>query len=118
VLTVDQALDLLLTAAQPLADLETIDTLAATGRVLAKAVVSAVDVPPMDNSQMDGYALRVRRCSRRVHHAADLATHCSRACGRAAGALERLRAFSPARRCRRALTRSYLRSAAPWLTAS
>jgi molybdopterin molybdotransferase len=26
--------------------------------VLATAVVSAIDVPPMDNSQMDGYALR------------------------------------------------------------
>jgi molybdopterin molybdotransferase len=59
VLTVDQALELLLSAAQPLADVETIDTLAATGRVLAAPVIAAVDVPPMDNSQMDGYAVRV-----------------------------------------------------------
>ncbi len=30
----------------------------ANGRVLATAVVSAIDVPPLDNSQMDGYAVR------------------------------------------------------------
>ena len=32
---------------------------AASGRVLARAVVSRVDVPPADNSAMDGYALRL-----------------------------------------------------------
>ena len=30
----------------------------ANARVLATAVVSAIDVPPLDNSQMDGYAVR------------------------------------------------------------
>ena len=30
----------------------------ANGRVLATAVVSTIDVPPLDNSQMDGYAVR------------------------------------------------------------
>ncbi len=30
----------------------------ATGRVLATEVVSSIDVPPLDNSQMDGYAVR------------------------------------------------------------
>jgi molybdopterin molybdotransferase len=59
VLTVDEALERLLHAAQPLADVETIDTLAGSGRVLATGVVSSVDVPPMDNSQMDGYAVRM-----------------------------------------------------------
>jgi molybdopterin molybdotransferase len=58
VLTVDEALDRLLGAAQPLTDVETVDTLAASGRVLATGVVSSVNVPPMDNSQMDGYAVR------------------------------------------------------------
>jgi len=33
-------------------------TLEATGRVLARAQVSGMDVPPMDNSAMDGYAVR------------------------------------------------------------
>jgi molybdopterin molybdotransferase len=57
-LSVEQALQRLLGDAQPLADIESVDTLEAAGRVLATAVVSAIDVPPMDNSQMDGYALR------------------------------------------------------------
>ena len=33
-------------------------TLEATGRVLARAQRSTMDVPPMDNSAMDGYAVR------------------------------------------------------------
>ncbi len=39
-------------------DTETLPTSAALGRVLAAPVVSALDVPPADNSSMDGYALR------------------------------------------------------------
>ena len=34
-------------------------TLAAAGRVLARAQRSTMDVPPMDNSAMDGYAVRL-----------------------------------------------------------
>ena len=40
-------------------DIEKLDTFDALGRVLARGVVSALDVPPADNSAMDGYALRV-----------------------------------------------------------
>jgi molybdopterin molybdotransferase len=57
-LSVEQALDQLLAAAQPVREIESIDTMRATGRVLAKNVVSSVNVPPLDNSQMDGYAVR------------------------------------------------------------
>jgi molybdopterin molybdotransferase len=57
-LSVEEARDRLLAAAQPLAERETLPTLEASGRVLAAPVVAAIDVPPMDNSQMDGYALR------------------------------------------------------------
>lgn len=39
-------------------DVEQVDSADALGRVLAEAVVSAVDVPPLDNSAMDGYAVR------------------------------------------------------------
>lgn len=39
-------------------DDETIDLKDALGRVLAADVVSSIDVPPADNSAMDGYALR------------------------------------------------------------
>ena len=56
--SVEQARELLLAAAVPVAERETVATLDAFGRVLAAPVVSAIDVPPMDNSQMDGYALR------------------------------------------------------------
>lgn len=37
---------------------ETLDSVDALGRVLAQDVVSPVDVPPLDNSAMDGYAVR------------------------------------------------------------
>jgi molybdopterin molybdotransferase len=42
--------------------LETVSTFEADGRVLAQDVVSALQVPPQDNSSMDGYALRVADC--------------------------------------------------------
>lgn len=57
-LTVEQALDTLLAAAQPLSEPERIATRAASGRVLAQDVIARVNVPPLDNSQMDGYAVR------------------------------------------------------------
>lgn len=38
---------------------ESVPSFDALGRVLARDVVSAVDVPPLDNSAMDGYAVRV-----------------------------------------------------------
>lgn len=43
---------------QGLRQTETINSLESLGRVLAEAVVSPVDVPPLDNSAMDGYAVR------------------------------------------------------------
>ncbi|WP_374675897.1 gephyrin-like molybdotransferase Glp [Ideonella sp.] len=45
-------------AAHRIAATELLPTAQALGRVLAEPVVSAVDVPPADNSSMDGYALR------------------------------------------------------------
>ena len=54
----DAALAELLTHAAPLAGLETVSTFEADGRVLAQDVVSALQVPPEDNSSMDGYAVR------------------------------------------------------------
>jgi molybdopterin molybdotransferase len=57
-LTVDEALEVLLAGARPVAEVEAVPTLEAGGRVLARAQVSTMDVPPMDNSAMDGYAVR------------------------------------------------------------
>lgn len=58
-LSVDEALEVLLAGAMPVSEVEEVQTLAASGRVLAKAQTSTMDVPPMDNSAMDGYALRL-----------------------------------------------------------
>ncbi|WER47228.1 molybdopterin molybdotransferase MoeA [Cupriavidus sp. WKF15] len=57
-LTMAQALDALLAAARPLAQVEHVDTLAANGRVLANPVTSSLQVPPADNTSMDGYVMR------------------------------------------------------------
>ena len=64
-LTATQALEQLLVPAVPVSEVESVPMQAALGRVLAEDVVSLVDVPPLDNTSMDGYAIRV----------ADLATH-------------------------------------------
>jgi molybdopterin molybdotransferase len=58
-LSVDEALAQLLAAAKPVTDIDEVPTLEAAGRVLAKAQRSTMDVPPMDNSAMDGYAVRL-----------------------------------------------------------
>jgi molybdopterin molybdotransferase len=53
-----EALDLILADAVPLADTEIVPLGQALGRTLAEAVRAAVAVPYDDNSAMDGYALR------------------------------------------------------------
>ncbi|WP_448173629.1 molybdopterin molybdotransferase MoeA [Rhizobacter fulvus] len=59
-LTLDEALERLLGAVAPLpaATHETVSTFDALGRVLQQDVRSALDVPPQDNTSMDGYAMR------------------------------------------------------------
>jgi molybdopterin molybdotransferase len=58
-LSVDDALARLLAGARPVAEVEEVPTLEATNRILARAQRSSMDVPPMDNSAMDGYAVRI-----------------------------------------------------------
>jgi molybdopterin molybdotransferase len=57
-LSVDEALAQLLAGATPVSGVEEIPALEASGRTLARAQRSTMDVPPMDNSAMDGYAVR------------------------------------------------------------
>jgi len=57
-LTAQQALDHLLSHAIPVSESESIPMQATLGRVLAENVNSLVDVPPLDNTSMDGYAVR------------------------------------------------------------
>lgn len=61
-LAVREALDFMLAAARPVAETEVIPTLHANGRVLASAQTSLMNVPAMDNTQMDGYAVRAADC--------------------------------------------------------
>src|SRR5947207_10377796 len=58
-LSVDDALAQMLARARPVAEVEEVPALEATGRVLARAQRSTMNVPPLDNSAMDGYAIRV-----------------------------------------------------------
>ena len=57
-LTAQQALDHLLSNAQVVHESERVPMQSALGRVLAEDVKSLVDVPPLDNTSMDGYAVR------------------------------------------------------------
>src|SRR4051794_20201951 len=55
-LTVDQARERICAAVSPLAQSESVALRDALGRVLAREVISPLDVPAHDNSAMDGYA--------------------------------------------------------------
>ena len=55
----EEALELLLSHAHPVAEQEILPLHQALGRVLAEPVRSTIDVPGWDNSAMDGYAVRV-----------------------------------------------------------
>src|SRR5574343_1511503 len=58
-LSFEQALEKLLAAAQPVEEIRSLPITAAAGRILAGAQSSTVAVPPLDNSGMDGYAVRL-----------------------------------------------------------
>ena len=60
-LALDEALERLLGAVEPLpaTEAERVSTFDALGRVLTEDVHSTLDVPPCDNTSMDGYAVRV-----------------------------------------------------------
>ena len=61
-LSLDDALPQLLAQAHALTVVQAVSTFEADGRVLAQDVMSALQVPPQDNSSMDGYAVRVADC--------------------------------------------------------
>jgi molybdopterin molybdotransferase len=57
VLTVEEALEAILASVTPL-ETERVDVVASLGRVVADDIVSRREIPPWDNSSMDGYAVR------------------------------------------------------------
>jgi molybdopterin molybdotransferase len=62
-LSLDDALPQLLVHARALTATQQVSTFEADGRVLAQDVTSALQVPPQDNSSMDGYAVRTADCA-------------------------------------------------------
>jgi len=58
-LSADEALSFLLARVRPANRTEQVATADALGRVLAERLTSVVNVPPLDNSAMDGYAVRI-----------------------------------------------------------
>ena len=62
-LSLDDALPQLLAHARALSATQQVSTFEADGRVLAQDVTSALQVPPQDNSSMDGYAVRAADCA-------------------------------------------------------
>ncbi len=62
-LSYEEALDHLLAAAQPVEESKPVPLSVARGRILAADVVANVTVPPLDNSAMDGYAVRCVDCA-------------------------------------------------------
>lgn len=55
---VDEALDLIGERIRPIARTETVHLAGADGRFLAEAIIAPVDLPPFDNSAVDGWAVR------------------------------------------------------------
>jgi molybdopterin molybdotransferase len=71
--SVEEALDAMLAGVEP-AGVETISLDRCAGRVLAAfQVTAAVDVPPFDNSSMDGFALRAADAPGRLRLAGEIA---------------------------------------------
>ena len=56
-LSMGEAFSYLLEQARPISGVERVETKSALGRVLAEPQVSTLNVPPFDNSAMDGYAV-------------------------------------------------------------
>jgi molybdopterin molybdotransferase len=65
-LTRAEALQRLLAGVTPVTEVEALPTSQCLGRVLAADVSSTLDVPPADNTAMDGYALRAADAGREL----------------------------------------------------
>ena len=57
-LPVDEVERIIRQRVTPVAEVETVPLQAADGRVVARDVLAPIDLPPFDNSAVDGYAVR------------------------------------------------------------
>lgn len=58
ILTIEEAKKILFSRYKPVPEVEEVEILSATGRVLAEDVYSEISVPPFDRATMDGFAVR------------------------------------------------------------
>ena len=58
-ISLDDALSTMLASLSPVSETETLPLTAVAGRITAEPVISPINVPPFDNSAMDGYAVRM-----------------------------------------------------------
>lgn len=58
-ISLDDALNTMLSRIEPLTETETVAITEAAGRITAESVISPLNVPPFANSAMDGYAIRM-----------------------------------------------------------
>lgn len=61
---ISEAMEALLKTLEPIEETETLALLAAAGRILAEDFKAGLNVPPHDNSAMDGYAIRTQDLAR------------------------------------------------------
>jgi len=61
-ISVEQAIEKILSQAVPVIETESVDVLDALNRVLAEELLSTINVPGYDNSAMDGYAIHSADC--------------------------------------------------------
>jgi molybdopterin molybdotransferase len=96
VLTVEQALEQILSRVRPLPT-ERVPLMSALGRALAEPIVSSREIPPWANSSMDGYAVRAGDTTRTPARLAVVGTITAGAMpARAIGAGEAMRIFTGA----------------------
>ena len=91
-LPVDEAERIIRERVAPVAEVETVPLDTARGRVVAADVVAPIDLPPFDNSAVDGYAVRHRDLDGKAETRLTVVERRSKPARRSAS--------SPARRCR------------------
>jgi molybdopterin molybdotransferase len=97
-LPVDEAERIIRERVAPVAEVETVPLDTARGRVVAVDVVAPIDLPPFDNSAVDGYAVRHRDLDARAETRLTVVERVTagRASARAAGMGEAIRIFTGA----------------------
>lgn len=67
-ISIDEAIQRLVTQAKPVTDVEEVNLHDALGRILAENITSSLCVPPADNSAMDGYAVNIDDLDHNTSH--------------------------------------------------